>query len=232
MTKQEKIKTGVTDFEKQEGKENELDEITRDFLKNAHPDEIQAREIEQEKLQNFLKEATKEEIDYAQSLIRLKGIQYYDWTEQGFPMKEKEIKTIKEYPAKQKSGIKVSKMIPETKKVPSTFFSITENDVKMMDILNNPDKLEKSDQKEKQAFKEWIEKYEGFATSDEQQGETQKFVNAHEKIPENQAIEIQNLVSRAFPEYFCVQRPWKKKEEKKEDIDSSFLPDIGDNYAA
>ena len=115
MNKQEKppkkISTGLTDFEIQEGKELELDEITKRFLENAHPDERRAREIEQEELQDFLEKATEEEIDYAQSLIRLKKIQYKDWTEQGFPMKK--IKTFKEkLVKKQESDIEFVKMIP------------------------------------------------------------------------------------------------------------------------
>ena len=110
--------------------------------------------------------------------------------------------------------------------------TLTENDAKMMDILNNPDKLEKSDEKGKNAFKEWTEKCEGFATSDEQAGEVQKFMNAHEKISEKQAEKIQNLVTHAFPECFCVQRPWEKKEPEIKPQSEKIELNEENNYAA
>ena len=192
--KSPKIETGATDFEKQEGKENELDPITNDFLENAHPDEIRAREIEQEKLQKFLETAMAEEKNYAESLVRLKGIQYKDWTEQGFPMTKK-----------------------GNKEIPATIFSLNEHDAKMMEILRHPETIDSLTKEESQEFKKWEKDYQGIATSDEQAGETQKFITAHQKLlekkPEKHTEFIQTLVSRAFPEYFCMQRPWKKKEE-------------------
>jgi hypothetical protein len=210
--KSPKIETGATDFEKQEGKENKLDAITNDFLENAHPDEIRVREIEQEELQTFLETATIEEKNYAESLMRLKGIQYKDWTEQGFPMTKK-----------------------ENKEIPATIFSLNEHDAKMMEILRHPDTVNQLTDKEAKEFKKWEKDYQGIATSDEQAGETQKFITAHQKLlekkPEKHTEFIQTLVSRAFPEYYCKERPWKNKGEKKEDVDISKFK-MEQDYAA
>jgi hypothetical protein len=84
---------------------------------------------------------------------------------------------------------------------------------------------------------QYIDWHKDLEMSDERAGEIKKFGNAYkelsEKYPEKRAEFIENLVWSAFPEYFCIERPWKKKEEKKEeeDIDlSKFSPET--DYAA
>ncbi len=74
----------LTDQEILEGKEKELEEITKSYLENLNSEEIGKRENAQKHLAKFLETASVDEKKYAETMRRLFGLQHRDWAKLGF----------------------------------------------------------------------------------------------------------------------------------------------------
>ena len=81
----------LTDQEILEGKERELEEITKLYLENLPSKEIEERENAQKNLAEFLETASEDEKEYTEDLRRLFGLQKRDWARLGFKIEQIEI---------------------------------------------------------------------------------------------------------------------------------------------
>ena len=80
----QKLGIELTNTEILEGKEKELEEITKSYLENLPSKEVEERENAQKKLAEFLETVSEDEKKYAETMRRLFGLQHKDWARLGF----------------------------------------------------------------------------------------------------------------------------------------------------